>query len=77
MPDVVIVGVRPAGLAAAVSDDGAMPVRSLAGLHFAAIKIELAGLLREAARDGRRIARVVSHELRSEEAPRAVAALDA
>jgi cation diffusion facilitator CzcD-associated flavoprotein CzcO len=83
---VVIVGAGPAGLSAAVS----LRARGIEATilepaarvgepwrHFAAIKIELAGPLREAAKDGRRIARAVSHELRSPEAPRAVTALDA
>jgi putative flavoprotein involved in K+ transport len=41
-----------------------IPRSALPGLHFAAVSVQLAGLLREAALDGRRIARAVARELR-------------
>jgi putative flavoprotein involved in K+ transport len=44
-----------------VLDDRGRPARPLPGLHFAAISIQLAGLLREAAKDGARIARAIAH----------------
>jgi putative flavoprotein involved in K+ transport len=40
-----------------------IPRAALPGLHFAAVSVQLAGLLREAALDGRRIARAVAREV--------------
>src|SRR5262249_60200843 len=53
------------------------PIRELPGLHFAAISVQLSGLLREAGKDGRRIAARVARELSSAPAPEAAPALGA
>jgi putative flavoprotein involved in K+ transport len=65
-PDAVVAatGFRP-GLEPLVGhlgvlDERGFPARTHPGLLFAAITVELGGLLREAGRDGRRIARVVA-----------------
>jgi putative flavoprotein involved in K+ transport len=68
-PDAVVAatGYRP-GLEPIVGhlgvlDERGLPTRARPGLHFAAISIQLSGLLREAGRDGRDIATAVASEL--------------
>jgi putative flavoprotein involved in K+ transport len=68
-PDAVVAatGYRP-GLEPIVGhlgvlDERGLPTRAQPGLHFAAISIQLSGLLREAGRDGRHIATAVASEL--------------
>ena len=69
VPDAIIAatGYRP-GLEPLVGHLGVLgehgiPRSTLPGLHFAAISVQLSGLLREASKDGRRIARALAREL--------------